>query len=152
MRSMDAPMYLNPWDFWRGKIFHARNVDLLSNPRNALTAKFTIIGSVMTYGSSKTQVSSMNIHSQQELGRCASHAAVFASLRAKLAGEVSSSAVLADLLEKLNRMQEAQARPGEFKESFDAFIARPVLSGPGAISAFSQGIARRRRASRNRSN
>jgi hypothetical protein len=66
----------------------------------------------------------MNVHSPQELGRYASHAAVFASLRAKLAGEVSSSAVLADLLEKLNRMQKAQARPGEFKESFDAFIAR----------------------------
>ena len=66
----------------------------------------------------------MNIHSPQKLGRYASHAAVFASLRAKLAGEVSSSAVLADLLEKLNRMQKAQARPGEFKVSFDAFIAR----------------------------
>ena len=35
-------MYLNPWDFWRGNIFHARNVELLSNPRNALTAKLTI--------------------------------------------------------------------------------------------------------------
>ena len=66
----------------------------------------------------------MNIYSPQKLGRCASHAAVFASLRAQLAGEVSSSAVLADLLEKLNRMQKAQARPGEFKVSFDAFIAR----------------------------
>ena len=66
----------------------------------------------------------MNIHSPQELGSYASRNAVFASLRAKLTGEVSSSAVLADLLDKLNRMQEAQGRPGEFKASFEAFIAR----------------------------
>jgi hypothetical protein len=66
----------------------------------------------------------MNIHSPQEFASYASHDAVFASLRAKLAGEVSSSAVLAALLEKLNRMQEAQARPRDFKASFDAFIAR----------------------------
>lgn len=50
--------------------------------------------------------------------------AVFASLRAKLAGEVESSAMLADLLQKLNGMQEAQARPADFKERFDAFVAR----------------------------
>jgi hypothetical protein len=50
--------------------------------------------------------------------------AVFASLRTKLAAEVSSSAVLADLLDKLNRMQEAQARPADFRERFDAFVAR----------------------------
>ena len=66
----------------------------------------------------------MNIPPLQEVDNCASRDAVFASLRAKLAHEVSSSAVLADLLDKLNRMQEAQARPGDFKESFDAFIAR----------------------------
>ena len=66
----------------------------------------------------------MNIHPPQEMGSYASRDAVFASLRVKLAREVSSSAVLADLLDKLNRMQEAQARPGDFKTSFDAFIAR----------------------------
>ena len=66
----------------------------------------------------------MNIHSPQEFGRAASHDAVFASLRAKLAGEVSSSAMLADLLEKLNGMQEAQARPADFTKRFDAFVAR----------------------------
>ena len=66
----------------------------------------------------------MNVHSPQELGSYASRDAVFASLRAKLTGEVSRSAVLADLLEKLNGMQEAQARPGDFKKSFDAFVAR----------------------------
>jgi hypothetical protein len=66
----------------------------------------------------------MNIHSLQEFGSRASRDAVFASLRARLAGEVSSSAVLADLLDKLNRMQEAQARPGDFKASLDAFITR----------------------------
>ena len=78
----------------------------------------------MTYPSSEAQVTSMNIHSPQEFGSYASRDAVFASLRAKLAGEVSSSAVLADLLDKLNRMQEAQARPRDFKASFEAFIAR----------------------------
>ena len=66
----------------------------------------------------------MNIHFPQELRRRASHDAVFASLRAKLSREVSSSAVLADLLEKVNGMQKAQTRPGDFKEWFDAFIAR----------------------------
>lgn len=66
----------------------------------------------------------MDIHPLQEFGSRASRDAVFASLRAKLADEVSSSAVLADLLDKLNRMQETQARPGDFKESLDAFIAR----------------------------
>ena len=66
----------------------------------------------------------MNINSPQEFGRAASHDAVFASLRAKLAGEVSSSAMLADLLEKLNGMQEAQARPADFTKLFDAFVAR----------------------------
>jgi hypothetical protein len=45
-------------------------------------------------------------------------------LRAKLAGEVGSSAMLADLLEKLNGMPEAQARPADFRERFDAFVAR----------------------------
>ena len=48
----------------------------------------------------------MNIYSPQKLGRCASHAAVFASLRAQLAGEVSSSAVLADLLEQAEQDAE----------------------------------------------
>ena len=66
----------------------------------------------------------MNIHSPQEFGRAACYDAVFASLRAKLAGEVSSSAMLADLLEKLNGMQEAQARPADFMKRFDAFVAR----------------------------
>ena len=66
----------------------------------------------------------MNIHPPQEFKMAASQDAVFASLRAKLAGEVGSSAMLADLLEKLNRMQEAQARPADFRERFDAFVAR----------------------------
>jgi hypothetical protein len=42
----------------------------------------------------------------------------------KLAGEVESSAILADLLQKLNGMQEAQARPADFKKRLDAFVAR----------------------------
>jgi Helix-turn-helix domain of resolvase len=66
----------------------------------------------------------MNIHSPQEFGRAASRDAVFATLRARLAGEVSSSAMLAELLEKLNGMQEAQARPADFTKRFDAFVAR----------------------------
>ena len=64
----------------------------------------------------------MNIDFPQELGSAGD--AVFASLRAKLAGEVESSAMLADLLQKLNGMQEAQARPTDFKERFDVFVAR----------------------------
>jgi hypothetical protein len=64
----------------------------------------------------------MNIDLPQELGSAG--VAVFASLRATLAGEVESSAMLADLLQKLNGMQEAQARPADFKERFDMFVAR----------------------------
>ena len=64
----------------------------------------------------------MNIDFPQELG--SARDAVFASLRAKLAGEVESSAMHADLLQKLNGMQEAQARPADFKERFDVFVAR----------------------------
>jgi hypothetical protein len=64
----------------------------------------------------------MNIYFPQELRSAGD--AVFASLRAKVAGEVESSAMLADLLQKLNGMQEAQARPADFKERFDVFVAR----------------------------
>jgi hypothetical protein len=64
----------------------------------------------------------MNIDFPQKLGSACD--AVFASLRAKLAGEVEGSAMLADLLQKLNGMQEAQARPADFKERFDVFVAR----------------------------
>ena len=64
----------------------------------------------------------MNFDFTQELASAGD--AIFASLRAKLAGEVESSAMLADLLEKLNGMQEAQARPADFKERFDIFVAR----------------------------
>jgi hypothetical protein len=42
----------------------------------------------------------MNIYFPQELRSAGD--AVFASLRAKVAGEVESSAMLADLLQKLN--------------------------------------------------
>ena len=66
----------------------------------------------------------MNIYFPQELRSAGD--AVFASLRAKLAGEVESSAMLADLLQKLNGMQETQARPVDFKERFDMFVARAV--------------------------
>ena len=50
--------------------------------------------------------------------------AVFATLREEIACEVSGSAMLADLLEKLNGMQEACARPADFKIRFDIFVAR----------------------------
>jgi len=66
----------------------------------------------------------MNIRPPREFKMAASQDTVFASLRAKLTGEVGSSAMLADLLEKLNGMQEAQARPADFRERFDAFVAR----------------------------
>ena len=67
----------------------------------------------------------MNTYSSD---RCPSAAiaqdAVFSALRQKLAHEVSSSAVLADLLERVNRMQEMQACPEKFKEQFDEFVCR----------------------------
>jgi hypothetical protein len=66
----------------------------------------------------------MSIHPPEAFATAASRNTVFASLRAKLAREVSSNAMLADLLEKLNAMQEAQMRPADFKERFDAFVAR----------------------------
>jgi hypothetical protein len=50
--------------------------------------------------------------------------AVFATLREKIACEVSGSAMLADLLEKLNGMQEACARPADFKIHFEVFVTR----------------------------
>jgi hypothetical protein len=50
--------------------------------------------------------------------------AAFTTLREKLAREVSGSAMLSVLLEKLNGMQEACARPADFKLRFDEFIAR----------------------------
>lgn len=50
--------------------------------------------------------------------------AVFAALRAKLAHEVSGSAMLADLLEKVNKMQEVHACPDEFQGRFDEFVGR----------------------------
>jgi|SRR5271163_4626635 len=50
--------------------------------------------------------------------------AVFAPLRERIAREVTGSAMLADLLEKLNEMQEACARPADFKVCFDVFITR----------------------------
>jgi hypothetical protein len=49
---------------------------------------------------------------------------VFAALRAKLAREVSGSAMLTDLLEKVNRMQEVHACPAEFQGRFDEFVGR----------------------------
>jgi hypothetical protein len=54
----------------------------------------------------------------------ARRSAVFATLRATLASEVSSSAVLADLLEKLNAMQGSQESPDAFRPLFEAFLAR----------------------------
>jgi hypothetical protein len=49
---------------------------------------------------------------------------LFAALRMKLSREVSGSAMLADLLEKVNRMQEVHACPDEFKGRFDEFVGR----------------------------
>lgn len=50
--------------------------------------------------------------------------AIFAALRTKLAREVSSSAMLAELLEKVNRMQAVHACPAEFQGRFDEFVGR----------------------------
>jgi hypothetical protein len=50
--------------------------------------------------------------------------AVFSALRERLANEVSSSALLAELLKSVTLMQKAQATPGEFKERFYEFVCR----------------------------
>ena len=47
--------------------------------------------------------------------------AVFSSLRAKLVRELSGSAMLSELLEKVNRMQECCECPEDFKVRFDEF-------------------------------
>jgi hypothetical protein len=51
-------------------------------------------------------------------------ASVFRSLRTKLAREVSGSAMLSELLENVNRMQECHDCPEDFKVRFDEFVAR----------------------------
>jgi hypothetical protein len=56
--------------------------------------------------------------------RTTSHNELFAALRAKLKSEVSGSAMLADLLQKVNGMQEVYDCPTEFKGKFDEFVGR----------------------------
>jgi hypothetical protein len=56
--------------------------------------------------------------------RTVSHDALFAALRAKLKSEVSGSAMLTDLLQKVNGMQEVYTCPAEFKGKFDEFVGR----------------------------
>lgn len=53
-----------------------------------------------------------------------SHDAIFASLRAKLCREVSGSAILLALLQRVNSMQAAHTEPEAFQASFDEFVAR----------------------------
>ena len=52
----------------------------------------------------------------------ASVSAVFSSLRSKLAREVSGSAMLLELLERVNRMQACHYCAEEFKVRFDEFV------------------------------
>jgi hypothetical protein len=67
----------------------------------------------------------MNTDSSDQLqSQAIAQAAVFGALREKLANEVSSSALLAELLKKVNLMQKAQATPEEFKERFCEFVSR----------------------------
>jgi hypothetical protein len=54
----------------------------------------------------------------------ATQVAVFSALREKLASEVSSSALLAELLERVTLMQKARATPEEFKKQFYEFVSR----------------------------
>ena len=55
----------------------------------------------------------MNTNFPEERSVSSRPDAVFAALRAKLAREVSGSAMLAELLEKVNRMQEVHASPSQ---------------------------------------
>lgn len=66
----------------------------------------------------------MHITSQDRITSTTVCSAAFAPLREGIAREVSGSAMLADLLEKLNGMQEACARPADFKKRFDEFVVR----------------------------
>ncbi len=50
--------------------------------------------------------------------------AVFSALRERLAHEVSSSALLADLLERVTLMQQAHAAPEVFRRQFYEFVLR----------------------------
>jgi hypothetical protein len=56
--------------------------------------------------------------------RSGTHHALFSALRVKLAREVSSSAMLAELLHKVNEMQKASANPAEFEGRFHEFVHR----------------------------
>jgi hypothetical protein len=56
--------------------------------------------------------------------RTTSHDELFAALRTKLKSEVSGSAMLSDLLQKVNGMQEVYTCPTEFKGKFDEFVGR----------------------------
>jgi hypothetical protein len=66
----------------------------------------------------------MQINSSDRNTNATACSAAFTSLREKLAREVSGSAMLSELLEKLNGMQETCARPADFKVRFDEFVAR----------------------------
>jgi hypothetical protein len=56
--------------------------------------------------------------------RTTCHDELFAALRANLKSEVTGSAMLSDLLQKVNGMQEVQTCPVEFKGKFDEFVGR----------------------------
>jgi hypothetical protein len=101
-----------------------------------LIAPFCLSGNQLTKPSeSETEVKCMNVNSLDQNAISTAGNAVFASLREKLAREVSGSAMLADLLEKLNKMAEAHTRPGEFKERFDEFVAR-AAEHPDLVQPF----------------
>ncbi len=53
-----------------------------------------------------------------------SHDSVFGALRKRLAHEVSSSAVLSELLEKINLMHATHSAPEQFQNHFDEFVSR----------------------------
>jgi hypothetical protein len=49
---------------------------------------------------------------------------VFSSLRSKIAREVSGSAMLSELLERVNKMQQCHDCPEDFKVRFEEFVIR----------------------------
>ena len=67
----------------------------------------------------------MNTDSSDQLqSQVIAQVAVFSALRERLANEVSSSALLAELLKRVTLMQKAQATPEEFEERFYEFVSR----------------------------
>jgi hypothetical protein len=94
------------------------------NSRNLSPVEFTIKNGDDTTVTEKGITRMITGSSDQLQPQAIAQVAVFRALRERLAKEVSSSALLAELLQKVTSMQKAQATPEEFKERFYEFVCR----------------------------